>query len=242
MINKPLVICILAAGKGTRMNSSIPKVLHEINNIPLIQYVVETSISLKPNKIISIVGYKKELVENSIKDFNIDFAYQEEQNGTAHAVEQCINQIKKIGGNTLILSGDVPFISEKTLENLINIHLENNSLASLVSARIKNPRGYGRIIRNNENNFVKIVEHKDANPIEINIDEINSGIYIFDTETLCKKILLIKNNNNQKEYYLTDIFNFIEKNKISIIEIKSIEEIKGINTLEQLQSISDKIK
>ena len=105
MIKTPLVICILAAGKGTRMNSSIPKVLHKINNIPLIQYVIETSLSLKPNKIISIIGYKKELVEDSLKEFNTDFAYQDEQNGTAHAVEQCLEKISQIGGNTLILSG-----------------------------------------------------------------------------------------------------------------------------------------
>lgn len=241
MIKKPLVICILAAGKGTRMNSSIPKVLHKINNIPLIQYVIETSISLKPNKIISIIGYKKELVEDSLNEFNTDFAYQDEQNGTAHAVEQCLEKISQIGGNTLILSGDVPFISKKTLQNLIEIHIKNDSLGSLISAKIKDPSGYGRIVKDNKNNFIKIVEHKDANSQEININEINSGIYIFDTNTLCKKIPLIKNNNNQKEYYLTDIFNFIEKNKISIIETKFIKEITGINTLEQLENMTQSI-
>ena len=241
MIKKPLVICILAAGKGTRMNSSIPKVLHKINNIPLIQYVIETSLSLKPNKIISIIGYKKELVEDSLNEFNTDFAYQDEQNGTAHAVEQCLEKISQIGGNTLILSGDVPFISKKTLQNLIEIHIKNDSLGSLISAKIKDPSGYGRIVKDNKNNFIKIVEHKDANSQEININEINSGIYIFDTNTLCKKIPLIKNNNNQKEYYLTDIFNFIEKNKISIIETKFIKEITGINTLEQLENMTQSI-
>ena len=241
MIKKPLVICILAAGKGTRMNSSIPKVLHKINNIPLIQYVIETSLSLKPNKVISIIGYKKELVEDSLKEFNTDFAYQNEQNGTAHAIEQCIEKISPIGGNTLILSGDVPFISKNTLQNLIEIHIKNNSLGSLISAKLQDPTGYGRIVKDNKNNFIKIVEHKDANSQEININEINSGIYIFDTNTLCEKIPLIKNNNNQKEYYLTDIFNFIKKNKISIIKTELLTEIAGINTLEQLKNMTQSI-
>jgi len=237
MIKDPLAICILAAGKGTRMNSDLPKVLHSLNNMPLIHHVINTSKSLRPDKIIPVIGYKKELVEESIKEFKTDIAYQLEQKGTAHAVEQCIDQIKEVGGNTLVLSGDVPFISKDTLNSLINQHTKRDSMASLISAEINDPSGYGRIIKDGDGEFVKIVEHKDANDDELKINEINSGIYIFNTKALCEKIYLIKNNNNQNEYYLTDIFNFIDRKKISIIKTNSIKEISGINTADQLKHL-----
>ena len=235
--NKSLSICILAAGKGTRMNSSIPKVLHELDGIPLIHHVIKTSKLLNPNQIISIIGYKKELVEESIKSFNTDVAYQLEQNGTAHAIEQCIDKIKNIGGDTLILSGDVPFISKDTLLKLILSHRNTKSLASLISAEMKDPTGYGRIIRDNSNNFKSIIEHKDATSDQLKVNEINSGIYIFNTDILCEKIHFVKNNNNQGEYYLTDIFNFIKNDQISVIKTKSIKEITGINTVDQLNDM-----
>ena len=239
MIEKPLNICILAAGKGTRMNSSLPKVLHEINNKPLINHVIETSMSLSPEKIIAIIGYKKELVKQSISKYSIDYAYQEEQKGTAHAIEQCLEQIQETSGNTLVLSGDVPFISKETLDILVSTHNRNNSLASLISAKMENPSGYGRIVRDDDNKFTRIVEHKDANSEQLDIMEINSGIYMFDSEILCEKILLIKNNNNQQEYYLTDIFDFVDKDRISVIKTSNVQEINGINTLEQLKNIAN---
>ena len=238
MIEKSLNICILAAGKGTRMNSSLPKVLHEINDKPLIHHVIETSMSLNPEKIIAIIGYKKELVKQSIGKYSIDYAYQEEQKGTAHAIEQCIEQIQETSGNTLVLSGDVPFITKATLDVLINTHNKNNSQASLISTNMEDPSGYGRIVRDDDK-FTKIVEHKDATLEQLEILEINSGIYMFDSKVLCEKILLIKNNNNQQEYYLTDIFDFVDKDKISVIKTSNNQEINGINTLEQLGNIAN---
>ena len=112
-INKPLAIAILAAGKGTRMNSNIPKVLHEINGIPMIEEVIKTSEKLNPKKIIAIIGYKKQLVKNALNNYKIDFAIQEEQNGTAHAVQQCEQQLKEFNGDLLVLSGDVPLITSQ---------------------------------------------------------------------------------------------------------------------------------
>jgi len=241
MNNKPLNICILAAGKGTRMNSDLPKVLHTINNKPLIHFVIEKSLALNPYKVILIIGYKKEAVKEAVKKFDIDFAYQEEQKGTAHAIEQCISQIKELDGNTLVLSGDVPLISTKTLNQLISIHSRNDSIASILSADINDPSGYGRIIRNDNNDFLKIIEHKDAKPEELEINEINSGIYIFDTNTLCQKIFSIKNNNMQNEYYLTDIFNYINTSNVSIYKTDNIDEINGINTIEQLENLEESI-
>ncbi|MDB4859616.1 NTP transferase domain-containing protein, partial [Candidatus Marinimicrobia bacterium] len=125
MNHNELRICILAAGKGSRMNSEIPKVLHTINNKPIVQFVVETSESLYPKEIILIVGFKKEMVINSLSKFNLSFAYQEEQKGTAHAIMQCDDYLSNKSGQTLVLSGDVPFISKQTLYNLIKTHNAN---------------------------------------------------------------------------------------------------------------------
>ena len=238
IINKPLAVVILAAGKGTRMNSKLPKVLHEINGKPMIEVVINTSQKLNPEKIIAIIGYKKELVENALKSYEINFAVQLEQKGTAHAVQQCDKELINFSGNVLILSGDVPGISLGTLNSLINLHVSKNSKASLISTNFDNPFGYGRIIRNTDNSFSKIVEQKDANDTEQLICEINSGIYIFDSKTLFEKIYLIKNKDMQKEYYLTDIFNYINKSDISIFLTENKDEIYGINTIEQLKELN----
>jgi len=237
-INKPLAIAILAAGKGTRMNSNIPKVLHEINGTPMIEEVIKTSQKLNPKIIIAIIGYKKQLVKDALSNYKISFAIQEEQNGTAHAIQQCEQQLKDFDGDLLVLSGDVPLITSETLYSFINLHQLNNSKASLISTNFKDPFGYGRIIRDNNNGFFQIIEQKDANEEQKKINEINSGIYLFDSKTLFKKIHLVENKNMQKEYYLTDIFNYIDKNKISVLLTKNKHEIYGINTIDQLKEIN----
>ena len=149
-----------------------------------------------------------------------------------------IKELINFSGNVLILSGDVPGISLDTLNSLINLHVSKNSKASLISTNFDNPFGYGRIIRNTDNSFSKIVEQKDANDTEQLICEINSGIYIFDSKTLFEKIYSIKNKNMQKEYYLTDIFNYINKSDISIFLTENKDEIYGINTIEQLKELN----
>ena len=235
-----LVIAILAAGKGKRMKSSLPKVLHQINNKTLIENVIETSLKLNSNKIIVIVGYKKELIKNKLSNYTIEFAEQNEQKGTGHAIQQCKKNIENLKGNILILSGDVPMISQRTLSDLIKSHIENNSKASLISAEIINPRGYGRIKRDSQNCFISIVEHKDATEDELKINEINAGIYIFDIRTLFSKLSKIKNNNSQGEYYLGDVLKHIDKSEISIFKTSNQSEILGINNAEQLNEIIEK--
>ena len=237
MKNRPLTICILAAGKGNRMKSATPKVLHEINGKPMIHHVLNTAKKLQPEKIIIVVGFKKELVINSTKDFGVSFATQNEQKGTAHAVQQCNIELNNFKGNLLVLSGDVPLITQNTLMTLIKTHNTENSKGSILSTYFNNPFGYGRIVRDENNNFKKIVEHKDASEQELNITEINSGTYIFDCETLFKKINLIKNNNSQSEYYLTDIFDYLQNEDISVVLTKKNQEIYGINTIEQLNEL-----
>mgnify|MGYP001502166870 FL=1 len=235
--SKQNMVIILATGKGTRMNSELPKVLHDLNNKPLLKHVIDTANTLKPKDIIVVVGYKKDLVINKFKAENIVFVEQKTQKGTADAIKYCLPKIKQFNGNILILSGDVPMIKSETLLKLINTHNSNESLGSLISAKLENPAGYGRIIKNNKQQLIKIVEHKDATNQEKQIDEINSGIYIFDSATLNKTIPLIDNHNAQEEYYLTDMFNFINEEDTAIYQIENYNEISGINTAEQLEEL-----
>mgnify|MGYP001246249728 CR=1 FL=1 len=235
--SKENIVIILAAGKGTRINSELPKVLHELNGKPLLRHVVDAANTLKPKDIIIVVGYKKELIIKEFKSENIIFAEQETQKGTADAIKYCLPEIKQFNGNILILSGDVPMIKSETLLKLIDTHNSNQSLASLISAKLEDPTGYGRIIKNANQQLIKIVEHKDATEKEKEINEINSGIYIFDSKILNKIIPLIDNHNAQGEYYLTDIFNFINEEDTAIYQIKNYNEISGINTLEQLEEL-----
>ena len=234
------MISILAAGKGKRMNSDLPKVLHKIGNKTLIEHVIATANKLNSDKTIVIIGYKKEIIKKQLSHLNIEYAIQNQQLGTGHAIKQCKKNIKNLNGNILILSGDVPMITENTLMSLIQTHKKNNSIATLISATIKNPSGYGRIKRDENNNFISIIEHKDANESELLIKEINAGIYIFDIKTLFDKLSEITNNNNQKEYYLGDVLQYIDKNKISIYNTPNFNEILGINNKEQLNEIIKK--
>ena len=235
MKNK-LSIIILAAGKGTRMNSDLPKVLHKVKNKSMIEHVIYQSENLYPDKSIIVVGYKHELVRDHLKKINLTFAMQEVQKGTAHAVMQCYDLLKDFNGSTLILSGDVPLIKSKTLKDLYKIHLINNCRATLLSAKVNNPFGYGRIIRDDKNNFKAIIEEKDATDNQKSINEINAGIYIFDNQTLFENINKIKNDNNQSEYYLPDILEIMIKQnfKIMVHQIEDENQIKGANTENQL--------
>ena len=237
MIDKSNIIIILAAGKGTRMNSELPKVLHLLKNKPLLSHVIDTSKKLLPFKIIVVVGYKKELIIEKFQDNDVTFVEQKELMGTADAIKHCLPSLENFDGNVLILSGDVPMIKTNTLMEFFNHHNVNQALGSLISTDLENPDGYGRVLKNKKNQLSEIIEHKDANEEQRAVTEINSGVYIFDAKILVDKIPLIKNDNMQKEYYLPDIFNFIEKHQTSIYKIKDYSEISGINTVKQLKKL-----
>ena len=236
-----LAVIILAAGKGTRMNSDLPKVLHPINNQPMILQVIQAAYRINAKPIITIVGYKHEMVKDLLKNENIQFALQREQNGTGHAVMQCTTHLEGFDGNILVLSGDVPFITSKTLESLIETHNASNAKATVLTCELSNPYGYGRIIKKDDNTLKKIIEHKDANDQELKESEINTGIYIFDSIELFKTLPHIKNNNKQKEYYLTDVINILldDGESVFIQKTTSEHEIIGINTLKQLEDASN---
>lgn len=236
-------VVILAAGKGTRMNHhSLPKVLVPLQEKPLLKYVIDTALLLSPLKIINVVGYLADKVIDFCKetyDFKIENVIQEKQLGTGHAVMQAIPPLQNTKGDTLILAGDVPLITGDTLKKFINIHNETNADVSVLSTIAPKPFGYGRIIRDNENNFTKIIEQKDANETEKLVDEINSGIYVVNTEKLIFALGKITNNNAQGEYYLTDIIEIIRKNggKVIASNIAEFNELQGINSPEDLQNV-----
>ena len=236
-----LGVIIMAAGKGTRMKSNIPKVLHPINGKPMILKVLHSAYQIKANPIITIVGYKSELVKDTLKNESTEFILQAEQNGTGHAVMQCKNRLANFKGNILILSGDVPFITFDTLNQFTKTHEQSKAKATVLTCKLDNPYGYGRVIKDDTNHLKKIVEQKDATELELKETEINTGIYIFDSSKLFKILPMIKNNNNQKEYYLIDVLNILVNNNEPVFtyETAHINQIIGINTIEQLHQASN---
>ena len=239
-MNKNFFIGILAAGKGTRMKSDIPKVLHTLGNKAIIDYVLEAAYKLNPEKIFTVVGFKKELVINHINNPSIDYIEQKEQLGTGHAVLQLDNQLHGKDGHLLILYGDVPNIKHSTLLPIVDEHIKENADATMITAILEDPTGYGRIIRDQSGNLIKIVEEKDCNASEKIIKEMNPGIYIFKISELFKNLEKVKANNESKEYYLTDVIELINNN--GIVKTKTIDdpkEIMGINTIKQLESFEE---
>ena len=236
-----LSIIILAAGKGTRMKSDLPKVLHEVNGKPMIDKVIETSNLLSPYQIIAVIGYKYELLEKYLKGQKLHFAYQFDQKGTGHAVSKTKAFFKDFYGDVLILSGDVPMLSYDTLNELYKHHKHQNAKATILTAELDDATGYGRIIRDEVGNLKKIVEHKDASNAEKTITEINTGIYIFNSTILFSELPNVKNDNKQGEYYLPDVLLYILKanKKVSLLKTKNYYEIQGVNNKEQLQNLNE---
>ena len=235
---------ILAAGKGTRMDSDLPKVLHTIGNLPMITRVVRTAQTLQADRIIPVLGYRYELVQSALKDEPVECVLQLEQLGTAHAVLQCRDLLQNFKGNVLILYGDVPLTKVETLANLLEIHDREGTESTILSTDLPDPKGYGRIIRNKNDSLKKIVEEKDASDEERTVHEINSGIYVFNARTLFNLLPLVKNNNSQNEYYLPDVINLLikKKDKVAIDKINNYFEIQGVNNIEQLDKVNEFIE
>ncbi|MBI4548864.1 MAG: NTP transferase domain-containing protein [Ignavibacteriae bacterium] len=241
-LTKPskLAVVILAAGKGTRMNNpEIAKVMYEINGRPMVDYVVDVAAKLQPTRIIAVVGWQKQSVIDylSAKYPSMEFIDQCEQLGTGHAVIQTSEPLKDFDGDLLVLSGDVPLLTEQTVKALIGYHRTNDSVATILTAELDNPVGYGRIVRNQENNVEKIVEHKDATKKQLAIREINSGIYVFVKQKLMECLPHLSVNNAQGEYYLTDVFELFWKHRWKVSAVKAIDaiEVIGINDIQQLE-------
>ncbi len=235
-----LTVAILAAGKGTRMASTLPKVLHKLSGKTLLQRVINSCNELKPDKIFIIVGHKSKEVEDSVlKNKNIHFIVQNPQKGTGHAIQVLSKQVKKHEGKLLVLNGDVPLIKAETLKGLIKHHESKTADVSLITSRKKNPHGYGRVFT--ENNLIeRIVEEKDCNKHERSNLLTNAGIYCFNWKSLSKIINTLKSNNKQKEIYLTDTIALL-KNSYSF-EIEDNGELQGINNRVQLSECEETIQ
>lgn len=234
-----LAVAILAAGLGKRMKSpDKPKVMFEIAGKPMIQYVVELAFKVNADIVVPIVGHHREQVIDCLSrlfpDKDIEFAVQGQQLGTGHAMMQTADMLKDFDGNILILSGDVPLLKYETVEKLITEHLENCNDATLLTTVFENSIGYGRIVRDADGHFEKIVEEKDATDQQRKIKEINPAIYIVKANVLFDALSRITPENNQKEYYLTDIFNFIPKEKTGTVVTSDELEVTGVNSIEQL--------
>lgn len=238
-----LYTIILAAGKGTRMKSDLPKVIHKINDKELVKYVIDQAIETGSDETYIVVGYKRELVENAVANYakNLYFVEQKEQLGTGHAVMMAEEALKGKSGNILILCGDVPLLKSDTLNKFLTHHNNSKATATVLTTEFNNPFGYGRIITDDNGNITKIVEEKDANEEEKKVKEINSGVYLIDAELMFSSLKQITSDNAQNEYYLTDVMSILKKQnkKISTFKIEDNNEILGINTLDQLSLASD---
>ncbi len=230
-----LSVIILAAGKGTRMKSSTPKVLHKLANKPLVEHVYDTAKNLGAEEVIVIYGHGGEQVKETCKHFDAKWVEQKEQLGTGHAVMQAFDSVN-LNNNVLVLYGDVPLTKLETLEELLK---DSEGKVALLSVNLDNPFGYGRILRNDKNQVTGIVEQKDASEAQQKIQEVNTGILACNGETLKRLLNNIDNKNSQGEYYLTDIFELAEKDNIEIktAQPKASYEVEGVNNRLQLGTL-----
>ena len=229
---------ILAAGKGTRMKSELPKVIHEVNGIPMISKIIKVLEVLKPEENILILGHKKEEVLKVVGE-DADYVVQTEQLGTGHAVLQAKDKLKDYDGDVMVLCGDTPLLREETLKELYKFHRDTDSVTTILTSIYDNPFGYGRIVK--ENGLVKaIVEEKEADAEIKKIKEVNAGVYCFKGRELFDALSKITNNNEKGEYYLTDVIGIQvgEGKKVQSFVLNDNIEILGVNSKVELAQAS----
>jgi bifunctional UDP-N-acetylglucosamine pyrophosphorylase / glucosamine-1-phosphate N-acetyltransferase len=236
-------VIILAAGKGKRMKSDLPKVLHKIDGMPMIKILLNRLIPMGFARIVVVIGHQGELVRNELADYPVEFAWQREQLGTGHAVKMTQEVMGDFEGTTLIAAGDVPYLSQESIIGLFETHAKAGAAATCLSAVFEDPTGYGRIVRDGETNLLReIVEHKDASEEILKINEINSGTFCFDNQRLFATIDEIGKDNSQGEYYLTDAVKILHDKglNVAVVTATDPDEVRGVNSVDQLQELAEK--
>ena len=223
-------VIVLAAGKGTRMKSKLYKVLHQVCGKSMVEYVVEAAQAIKPDKIVTIVGNGAEEVKKVLANKS-EFVLQKKQLGTGDAVLTASDELAAEKGATLVITGDTPLFTSQTFQKLFDYHQSKGNAATVLTAQAPNPYGYGRIIRDDQDNVLRIVEQKDATADELKINEINTGVFCFDNQLLFSALKKVNNQNAQGEYYLTDVLEILrnEGQRIGAYKMPDFSESLGVN-------------
>lgn len=235
---KELAIVVLAAGKGKRMKSDLAKVLHRLCGKPMLFYVLKLTRELKPAKTVVVVGRQKDKVMEEFGEWNVEFVEQRELLGTGDAVMQAASALEGLDADVLVLAGDTPLLRRGTIERMLQVHQSGGADITLLSAIAEDPSGYGRIVRGG-GEVKKIVEEKDATDQEKKIREINAGVYLFQKQKLFQHLRQVRPDNNQNEYYLTDVVRLIKENggQVLVVTADTSLETVGINDRETLARI-----
>jgi bifunctional UDP-N-acetylglucosamine pyrophosphorylase / glucosamine-1-phosphate N-acetyltransferase len=233
-----VAVAILAAGRGTRMKSDLPKVLHQLGGKALVEWVLGSLSDVEVARRLVIVGYRGELITQALSNLqddattNVEFVEQTVQLGTGHAVQQLLPHLKDFQGDLLILNGDVPLLRPQTLKHLLQTHREHHNAATILTAQLPNPKGYGRVFCDSQNLLQQIVEDRDCTVAQKQNRRINAGVYCFRWADLAEALPKLTADNDQKEYYLTDAVNFLDP--VMAVDVEDYHEILGINDRKQL--------
>jgi len=233
------IAVILAAGLGKRMGGEYPKVLAELDGRPLVKWVIDAVRAAGIERIIVVIGHKGELVQQALPGENVEYVWQRELLGTAHAVMQAQTNLEGHRGHVLVLLGDAPLVRPETIRQVIHIQGDKNAAATILSADIDDPSGYGRIVRQNDDFVERIVEHRDADDKIKQIKEINSGLICFSGPPLLAALKEVSNDNAQGEYYLTDVAAIFRRQgrPVAAYKVPDAREIMGVNSPEQLELV-----
>ncbi len=230
-----VAVAILAAGRGSRMKSQLPKVLHPLGGSSLVERVLACAESVQPQRHLVIVGYGGEQVQQALAHLPaVEFVEQAEQLGTGHAIQQVMPHLQGFQGSLLVLNGDVPLLRPQTLTALLQTHETNRNAATILTAQMPDPKGYGRVFCNDQNIVTQIVEDRDCTPAQRQNRRVNAGIYCFDWEALAQVLPTLQANNQQQEYYITDAVNFLSP--VMAVDVEDHQEIFGINDRKQLSA------
>ena len=233
-----VAVAILAAGRGTRMKSDLPKVLHSLGGRSLVERVLDSCQILNPERQIVIIGYQGEKIKQALSSrTNVEFVEQREQLGTGHAVQQLLPYLHDFSGDLLVINGDAPLLRSVTLQKLVQTHQQNHNAATLLTAHLPNPQGYGRVFCAGDNLVNQIIEDRDCSPAQKQNHRVNAGIYCFNWQQIAEILPKLSTNNDQQEYYLTEVVDYLTP--VMAVDAEDYLEISGINDRQQLATAFD---